>query len=65
MNRLCSFNLRLTLTITITLLYFRLTSVMIFMLCSSQIVKLENIFKEIAEQSVGQEFCQDIATSFR
>lgn len=27
-------------------------------------IKLENIFKEIAEQSVGQEFCQDIATSF-
>ncbi|XP_062156083.1 protein SAWADEE HOMEODOMAIN HOMOLOG 1 [Alnus glutinosa] len=30
----------------------------------AEIVKLENIFKEIAEQSVGQEFCQDIATSF-
>ncbi|XP_059457315.1 protein SAWADEE HOMEODOMAIN HOMOLOG 1 [Corylus avellana] len=30
----------------------------------AEIIKLENIFKEIAEQSVGQEFCQDIATSF-
>lgn len=30
----------------------------------AELVELENIYREVGEQSLGQEFCQDVATSF-